>query len=257
MVEIEVESRIVQFYKIGYSKKKISRELGVSEDMVTRALIRNKIYDHIRSIPTKKEQEKIIDLYTDKLMSMRKISKATGFSRNTIMAVLWINGIEVNANNKVRRNKLDEQYFDVINTEEKAYWLGFLFADGYNNESNNTIDITLSNIDEEHLETLKQSIGSTAKISKKKINEFECCRLCVHSENMSKSLSKLGCVQGKSNILEPPKDIPEKLIRHFIRGYFDGDGSVGFYKSKTYNSYTHSICIVGTKEFLEFIRLNI
>lgn len=51
---------------------------------------------------------------------------------------------------------------------------------------------------------------------------------CVHltSDNMFVDLCKHGCVPNKSLILTFPRTIPDNLIHHFIRGYFDGDGSV-------------------------------
>ena len=66
---------------------------------------------------------------------------------------------------------------------------------------------------------------------------------------MVNDLIKHGCFEKKSLILQPPTTIPEELIHHFIRGYFDGDGCVCFYPE----NYNYSYSILGTKDFLEFI----
>jgi intein-encoded DNA endonuclease-like protein len=77
---------------------------------------------------------------------------------------------------------------------------------------------------------------------------------------MCRDLIKLGCVNNKSLILKFPNDdiIPKHLIRHFIRGYFDGDGCV-YYKEgekidsrnkKKYKYKRLMVSIVGTESFL-------
>lgn len=68
---------------------------------------------------------------------------------------------------------------------------------------------------------------------------------------MCNDLISHGCVPNKSLILKPPK-IDNELINHFIRGYFDGDGCVSF-NSKT---KVYAVCILGTKEILEYIILH-
>ena len=66
---------------------------------------------------------------------------------------------------------------------------------------------------------------------------------------MVKDLISHGCCENKSLILKPPTTVPNDLINHFIRGYFDGDGCVCFYPE----TYSYEYSILGTKEFLEFI----
>lgn len=63
-----------------------------------------------------------------------------------------------------------------------------------------------------------------------------------------------GCVKQKSLILKPPKKVPEKLINHFIRGFFDGDGSITKTYNKTYNKYIYGINITSTLEMCEWLK---
>lgn len=73
------------------------------------------------------EIKDVIDLYKSN-KSIKEIAKLFNSSQETISKVLKENNIEVYRRNKIN---FDEHIFDVIDTEEKAYWLGFIFADGY------------------------------------------------------------------------------------------------------------------------------
>ncbi len=114
----------------------------------------------------------------------------------------------------------DEQFFDKIDSEEKAYWLGFIVADGFN--SNDELIIQLSEKDVSHLQKFKKTINANNPISyvKRKTNT---CVLRIGSRYLCKQLTKLGCIKKKSLCVYIP-NIDNNLIRHFIRGYFDGDG---------------------------------
>jgi intein/homing endonuclease len=134
--------------------------------------------------------------------------------------------------------------FDVIDTEEKAYWLGFIYADGYIETESNRFGIGISIKDYGHLvkfNSFMKYLGNNikTKISKQKykgeLKEKEICFWRVSDKHLKESLIKQGCFEKKSLILEFPK-IPAKLVKHFIRGYFDGDGCVSYYQNKTYIS---------------------
>lgn len=159
-----------------------------------------------------------------------------------------------------RKHSLTENYFHDIDTEEKAYWLGFLYADGnvyFNKQKNGgekgaTVELTLKENDKYHLQNFLYCIGSDIKIQHKdvKLNGkvFGAERASIGSVEMAKDLIIHGCVPAKSLIIKPPS-LKKDLISHFIRGYFDGDGCVAFYP----NSNSYSYTIDGTKELLEYI----
>ena len=121
-----------------------------------------------------------------------------------------------------KKYQLDEDIFAKIDSSEKAYWLGFLFADGYQN--NQEIVLNISTKDLDHVEKFKSFLNSTHPIkinSKRNIASFR-----VSSKKMCDDLQRVGCVKAKTFILEPPSSITPKLIPDFIRGYFDGDGCI-------------------------------
>ena len=121
-----------------------------------------------------------------------------------------------------RKFSVDETYFEKINTFNKAYWLGFLFADGYNNY--NEITINLHSKDTEHIEKFRTALSSKHKIKKHPTRNIVTFK--IGSNKIGKDLHNLGCIRNKSLVMDKPKNIEEKFLPAFIRGYFDGDGYV-------------------------------
>lgn len=130
---------------------------------------------------------------------------------------------------------INHNYFDEINTEEKAYFLGLLFADGCVSKRYNYIRLGLKESDLSTLEKFNFSLENEnpIKIYKKQKETFSnTCLLRIGSKNIKEQLIKKGCLPLKTFLLDwPSKEIvPEPLIRHFIRGYFDGDGCFSYRK---------------------------
>ncbi|MDL2302602.1 LAGLIDADG family homing endonuclease, partial [Lachnospiraceae bacterium OttesenSCG-928-D06] len=135
----------------------------------------------------------------------------------------------------------DEHYFQQIDSEHKAYWLGFLYADGHieplrkgNKIKAYRIEIGLSAVDKSHLELFLHDIDSNAPLTYKKTiirdKTYESCRVRINNTNMCRDLISLGCVPQKSLTLTFPSEelLPGNYVRHFIRGYFDGDGCISY-----------------------------
>lgn len=163
-----------------------------------------------------------------------------------------IKKLKLTRSNKInsRKYEINHNFFDKIDTEEKAYWLGFIYADGYltNSGSQKLVGIALAIKDKQHLEKFLKSTDSNYPIhdyisSSKKYKKTKYSRIVATSEQMYESLLSHGVFQNKSLVLKFP-NLNKSLLRHFVRGYFDGDGS--FAKAKR----GHSIKICGTKEVL-------
>ena len=182
-------------------------------------------------------------------METCEIAKELGLTVKQICDYARRQGLHKQTHTKYGRSKytLDYNFFDIIDTEEKAYWLGFLYADGYIGKD--SIELGLCRRDELHLEKFKKSLHSNTPTRRKEVNGFPQSRVNICSRYMVGKLHDLGCVQNKSLILTfPTYDIvPEKLVRHFIRGYFDGDGSISI---NLENSNTLSAGFVGTEMFI-------
>lgn len=166
-------------------------------------------------------------------MSIATISKELGVKRQSLSKRLKEKyDLEILPNGK---KKIDSNYFNSIDSEEKAYWLGFLFADGYIS-STNKIELSLKESDKDHILKFKESIKSNHAINKKKniLNgkTFYSYRISIADSNLSKNLKELGCINNKSLTCKFPL-LNEELVPSFIRGFFDGDGS--FYFDNRYN----------------------
>ena len=171
----------------------------------------------------------------------------------------------------LRGNKIysyDETFFEIINTEEKAYWLGFLYADGMVRvrKTGSGIRLKLGVKDLSHIEKFKEVINSTHKITfrPQKGVGGACYEFSIYSNKLAKDLINKGCKPNKSLILTFPEFLSKELLHHFIRGYFDGDGCVsyGFYKRKNRNKKSFVFMtrfISSSRRFLEDIskKLNI
>ncbi|MBL7068796.1 MAG: hypothetical protein ISS34_02950 [Candidatus Omnitrophica bacterium] len=144
---------------------------------------------------------------------------------------------------------------------EMAYVLGFFAADGgiFKNSMGSKY-IQLVSTDKEILIAIKKMMNSKHKIGIKKKyaidrREKECYLIQIGSKEMYNDLLKLGFMHRKDLMLNFPK-IPKRHLNHFIRGYFDGDGSIstGFYKRRARNDrMTHYILTSftsGSREFL-------
>lgn len=165
-------------------------------------------------------------------------------------------------------SRFDNTVFDIIDTEEKAYWLGFIFADGYiaynptNNKSKYRFELSLKGDDYLHLykfNTFTKHINQNTVLSTVNCNGKVCsrCRWGITNEHFYKSLYSLGCVPNKSLILKFP-DVKlfksKDLVRHFLRGYFDGDGCISW-RDKEHKNIC--ISVLGTFEFLTEFMLNV
>ena len=146
--------------------------------------------------------------------------------------------------------------FDVIDTEEKAYWLGFWFADGCVNSDMLNLELTLKADDVVHLHKFNRFIGSIHNdvkyhYKKEGDNIFDLYRWINQSKHMCNTLSSYGCTPKKSLTLKFPNEgifKSKDLIRHFIRGYWDGDGCI------CCTEITKIVSAVGTLEFLTTLK---
>lgn len=193
----------------------------------------------------------------EKERSLTKLGRKYGVKRQTISKYLKDRNIEVI--NYQNRCRIDETVFDIIDTEEKAYWLGFLYADGNISSEGHRFEINLSLKDINHMLKLKSFFKGDdleVRIDTTKGEQYPMCRMSVRNEHLWTALKDKGCVPCKSLILKWPDESifsSKSLIRHFIRGYWDGDGTIGLYKTEKYG-YNFSFSVVGTPMFLKGVQ---
>lgn len=151
--------------------------------------------------------------------------------------------------------------FKTIDSEESAYWLGFLYADGSVKRDKNEISLVLQEQDLDSVIAFKNFVGNKNSIFEKE----KMCKDGIHkyygysfsSNEVKQNLCNLGCVPVKTSILKFPtiQQVPDYFIYDFVRGYIDGDGYIQF----DFEQSRYRIIILGTYDFLSGLvkRLNI
>lgn len=119
---------------------------------------------------------------------------------------------------------VNDNYFSEQN-ERMAYLLGFFAADGNVSNKNNRIQSQLSIKDKTHLEKIHQEIGGS-EVYEYLSNGHKSCGWHCFSAQIKRDLAEYGIVPNKTGTLTIPKKLNKQYWRDFIRGYFDGDGSV-------------------------------
>ncbi len=157
-----------------------------------------------------------------------------------------------------KKYSVNEKAFSGRINEKKAYWIGFLAADGYIGKDKR-LQLKLKKDDYKHIEKFKDFLEYNGiieyrtsqlgkNIRKHGLKEYyEIALLRVSNKNIWKDLEKYGIINNKSLILEFPSNIPENMLRHYIRGYIDGDGC---WSSDNKKYPTMTLTIVSTKNFL-------
>ncbi len=209
---------------------------------------------------TKNFSKEIISMFTNDI-KIKEIGTKFGFHTDSIRKFLKRNGYETpNSTEANRKYPVNHNYFNKINTEEKAYILGFLYADGYINHKRNLIQLNLQEKDKAILIKINNLIQpqkpltfiASNKYNKNKhINVQNGFRMEIASKEMTKDLLNLGCVPKKTYFLKFPKEnmIPAYLFHHFIRGFFDGDGCICLFYVK--NKPVSIVNFIGTKIFCQ------
>jgi hypothetical protein len=177
---------------------------------------------------------KAIELYNSGVSGAeisRRLNNIVG--GNDIMALIKRRGIKSGGS---KTYSINESFFEKINSGDKAYFLGILYADGYNGEKNGQVELSLQKKDKEILEKLTKVIGSNKPLTfikgkkhwKTGNLEQNSYRLYIKNMKMSRDLCNLGMRQKKSFTLTFPDEsiLPKEYLWDFIRGYFDGDGSI-------------------------------
>ena len=196
------------------------------------------------------QQEKIIESYNQG-KSLAEICNIFNIKApETIRRVLKKNGVKVVG----FRNKfpLNENYFENIDSNEKAYWLGMLYADG--NISNYDNEVALSLKDKEHVEKFKEAIGAINHhiihiVDNRWKSKCHIYKVYFKCSKLKQDLIKWGCIPNKSQQIVSIPNIKQEYFSHFIRGYFDGDGSIHIGNKNNYR-----ISFVGTYDFLKEIQ---
>jgi hypothetical protein len=185
----------------------------------------------------------------------RLLNKSTDTIRKYLVYLGELSEIPKNVGGRKRKYNVDDNFFEKIDNEYNAYILGFIYADGCILERNQ-FSITVKRDDEYILEKINICMKSNFPIVRysSKYDEnhkaTDKSSLRITSKKIIEDLYKLGCTKRKSDTLTFPK-IDKVYIRDFMRGYFDGDGTVFLVQEDDIR-----FGIISTKEFCDsFLKL--
>lgn len=228
----------------------IGEVYNVSRKVIKRILTENSC------IRAYKDAKWLDEQYNINKLNKREIAKLANCNEMSIHK--YFNKFELETDDTIsRKRKYDynENFFDCIDSSEKAYWLGFIVADGciINNASDMKLSVTLCIDDIEHLRKLANEICPDIKISETQTflkatgKYYNMCGIRFYNRHLINSLMKLGVDERKS-LKEVYPIIPEEFDRDFIRGEFDGDGCFSICNGRPH------VTMIGSEELINSVR---
>lgn len=192
-----------------------------------------------------KRHDEVINYYnlpTPQIQTARHFQVETGALRQFLAS----QGVHVRTQREAQRKySANATFFDVINSPEKAYFLGLIAADGcvtLRNGKPDALRIALQERGRGAVVALRDALNSTHPVTRAKRNGQAI--LTIHHPVLIQSLVSHGIHPQKSATLKWPQTVPKHLLGHYLRGYTDGDGC--FYVSGKRYMYT----ILGSSTFL-------
>lgn len=207
-----------------------------------------------------------VDLYRSGL-SISDVGRRVGSNPKTLRRIFVRHSVPLRSRQESwslrRKHPFNESFFSTIDTEAKAYWLGFVSADGFVDDASRCLRVLLARRDKSHLLLMAKDFGlseSCVLDSQYHANGrcFHTAKVSFFSSRLVNDLIALGVVPRKSLILNP-WDASPTLARHYWRGVFDGDGCISVGTRPDGQRWTVYVC--GSppmaKGFLDFVRSNL
>ena len=248
----EDKEKIVFLYKNGKSVNDIAISFNIDNGTVVSYLKEAGVF-----IPA---THKVDDITKDKICeeyisgkSSEEIGKQYGITGAGVLYILKHKGISRRDNSECQRKlNLNEAAFNIF-TEESLYWLGFLTADGSLN--GNQLLVRLASKDKHYLEKFKKFLESDAEVKEITVKGFDkkypAVSFLVNSKKMADRLRELGFVKERKNVYPDWLDgLSDDQFRHWLRGLWDGDGTVGVKSAHGGANYYPYVSLCGYLELL-------
>ncbi len=214
--------------QLGYTQKRIANELGQPRADVNYYMTKYGLSTG-RKAPNRKawnesERVALTDMVASGLTNTA-IGKKLGFNRDTVRTYLNIYGIHREP--YAPHPNLKEDFFEHIDTKEKAYWLGFLYADGYvtKDQGATVLDLCEKDLDWVYKFCEVIGVGRDKVRSRTHKKGYRSVSVRIQSRRFTEHLARHGCVNAKSKIIRLPELGSEELDMSFLMGYYDGDGT--------------------------------
>lgn len=258
------ETLILDYENNLFTIRELSSKYHIGQDKVREILKKNSVRIRTngetailrknRGYTLEQIESIVIDNYTNKKWGQKKSGEQFNLSNNTVKKILQKHSVEIRdlhqsiqvANQIYDRTathyKKNEDFFKK-ETPDMAWVLGFLAADGNVCRNENRIRIELSVVDKEILIKIKDLISIENPIYEREDKRgFKYVSLEWSCEEHKKDLATYGIVPNKTHILVPPTKLNKKFYIDYVRGYFDGDGTINLNKNGNKRSLRWSIC---------------
>lgn len=240
---------ICRLHNEGSTDREIANIYNIGRTTVCSILNKSGITN--RNVSVESKEADVMDLF-NRGKNQTEISKELHMDIKNIRKILIKNKVDIYKNSWRHKYNINETYFDCIDTPNKAYILGLLYADGNLSKNRYSIQIYLQERDKGILENILKELDSNYPLyfrdNSQKSNQQNQYGFIINNKHIYNSLLKYGLLPNKSLILKYPQNIPIELHRHFIRGYFDGDGSMHISKNGATCNF------VGTFDFCNYAK---
>lgn len=230
---------ILKKYKIGQDKfYSILKDNGVERIDKQEAIYMRSARKHGYSGTMSQLEQEVIDIYNDG-NGQAKTGREFGISADGVKFILKKHNIHIRnqqeatalSNENRRFYSVNDDYF-LTQSHNMAWLLGFIASDGNVSKDNNRIKISLSSVDKEILEKIKEELEIEANIKDYVTNNgFYVSELCWPSRKHKQTLANYSIIPNKTFLLKPPYGLEEEYHIDYVRGCFDGDGSISLIKN--------------------------
>ena len=242
----ELCNKMIEMHSKGLLNKEIAANFNCSPSTINRQLSKLGVISRHPRLSNEREQ-KAIEMYK-KFKNIQNVADIVCMSPTTVKNILVKNNIHVRSMSEIKSyKKINESYFDSIDSHRKAYYLGLLFADGCVSSKGNTMRVSLQETDRHILEQLKNDLETDYKLSfidynSKNSHWKNQYSLSITNKHIHDTLISHGMIPRKSLLVEYPRDLLEKYYSSFILGYFDGNGTIQKSECKCSFVSTESFC---------------
>ena len=196
--------------------------------------------------------------YLQERQSLEAIGKEVGTDRNTVRKYLGKFNLPVRTSAQSRHKYVDSSGFNDLSTDWHAYWVGFLAADGCifvepKRKNIGRVQVIVKMSDADHLRDIQQGLKTSVPVTLYN-GQRDVAKLILYDLTFIEALAKWGIVPNKTFTMRWPLDLPSTAIPAYIRGYFDGDGTIYHrHRSAPGTNWTETVCrfISGSIPFLE------
>lgn len=227
------EEQLIKEYEAGKSISQLSRETIYTYGKIQKILRENNVT--IRGGRKKKtlstSQLKEFEQKFSDGVTLEELSELFGLHKQTLARIAKENGFERRNNNRINK-RICSNYFSCIDKPEKAYWLGFLFADGSvdHYHASGRVRLQLQSQDQEILEKYKEALQLDCSLIYDKRERSQCVSVEFVDEQIYQDLVNFGIVPNKTYKCKhiPFEKVPKQFIPAFLLGLYDGDGCLTY-----------------------------